>query len=105
LGYEPRQHFKIPASCFFPQPDVDSACVCLVRRPEPLLEPAQKSTFVRLVKRGFSQRRKMMLKLLKEEWPAERLSEAYAELKLSPQSRAEDITLEQFVALARKVSG
>jgi 16S rRNA (adenine1518-N6/adenine1519-N6)-dimethyltransferase len=58
---------------------------------------------VRLVKRGFSQRRKMMLKLLKEEWPAERLSEAFEELKLSPQSRAEDIRLEEFVALARLV--
>jgi len=103
LGYEPRQSFKIPASCFFPQPDVDSACVCLVRRAQPLLGPVEKSTFIKLVKRGFSQRRKMMLKLLKEEWPAERLAEAYAELKLSPQSRAEDITLEQFVALARRV--
>ena len=29
LDYEPRDSFKIPPDCFFPSPDVDSACVCL----------------------------------------------------------------------------
>ena len=37
LDYEPRDWFKVPAGCFFPEPDVDSACVCLVRRRSPLL--------------------------------------------------------------------
>src|SRR5207247_1312395 len=27
LDYEPRDSFKIPATCFFPAPEVDSACV------------------------------------------------------------------------------
>ena len=27
LDFEPRGSFKIPADCFFPAPDVDSACV------------------------------------------------------------------------------
>jgi 16S rRNA (adenine1518-N6/adenine1519-N6)-dimethyltransferase len=103
LSYEPRQHFKIPASCFFPEPDVDSACVSLVRRPHPLLASAQKPTFVKLVKRGFSQRRKMMLKLLKQDWPVERLSAAFAEANISTQARAEDVSLEQFVALANQL--
>src|SRR5436190_22884844 len=31
LRYEPHGCFKVPASCFFPQPDVDSACVTLLR--------------------------------------------------------------------------
>jgi len=67
LGYEPREWFKIPASCFFPKPDVDSACVVLVRRAAPLLPENQRETFVKIVKRAFSQRRKMMLKLLRED--------------------------------------
>ena len=99
LSYEPRQYFKIPASCFFPEPDVDSACISLVRRLHPLLASAQKPTFVKLVKRGFSQRRKMMLKLLKQDWPMERLSAGFAEAKIAPQTRAEDVSLEQFVIL------
>src|SRR5213075_1082956 len=28
LTYEPRQFFRIPSSCFFPEPDIDSACIC-----------------------------------------------------------------------------
>ncbi len=32
LDFEPRGYFKIPPECFFPSPDVDSACVILVRR-------------------------------------------------------------------------
>lgn len=99
LDFEPRGWFKIPASCFFPAPDVDSACVCLVRREKALLPEAQRDTFVRLVKLAFSQRRKMMLKLLKQNWPADLLARAFAELNISPQERAEKLSLEQFVAL------
>jgi 16S rRNA (adenine1518-N6/adenine1519-N6)-dimethyltransferase len=99
--YEPRSSFRIPASCFFPEPDVASACVCLVRRPEPLVEPAQRATFKRLVKRSFSQRRKMMLKLLRQDWPGDLLEEAFHELGISPQIRAEAISLEIFARLTR----
>ncbi len=99
LDYEPRDWFKIPASCFFPEPDVDSACVVLVRREQPLLSEERRGTFVKIVKRSFSQRRKMMLKLLKQDWPVERLTRAFAQLKLSAQARGEALSLEQFVGL------
>lgn len=104
LDYEPRGWFKIPASCFFPAPDVDSACVTLVRREKPLLAKEQRAAFVKIVKRAFSQRRKMMLKLLKTEWPLEKLERAFAELQISLQERAEKLSLEQFVALTRALS-
>lgn len=104
LHYEPQGWFKIPASCFFPKPEVDSACVTLRRRRQPLLGSGQIPFFARLVKRSFSQRRKMMLKLLKAEWPFERLATAFEELDLSPQVRAESVSLEQFVQLARRLA-
>ena len=69
LRYQFAGWFKIPPSCFFPEPDVDSACVTLIRRPVPLLQPEWRPLFVALVKRAFSQRRKMMFKLLKRDWP------------------------------------
>jgi 16S rRNA (adenine1518-N6/adenine1519-N6)-dimethyltransferase len=100
LHYQPRDSFKIAATCFHPVPQVDSACVVLVRRPVPLLAPEREATFVRLVKKGFSQRRKMMLKLLKSEWPSAALESAFARIGTSPQTRAEAVTLEQFVQLA-----
>lgn len=101
LNFQPLGWFKIPASCFFPAPEVDSACVALARRAEPLLARELRTEFVRLVKRSFSQRRKMMFKLLKEEWSAEKLEQAFAALGLSPNTRAEVVGLEQFVSLTR----
>ena len=69
--------------------------------PRPLLQPEERHTFVRIVKRSFSQRRKMMLKLLKQDWPAPRLAAEFERLNLSPQIRAEAVSLEQFAQLAQ----
>ncbi len=103
LDFEPRGWFKIPPACFFPAPDVDSACVCLVRRATPLLPEPAREIFRRVVKKAFSQRRKMMLKLLKQDWPKEKLEAAFAALNISPMERAEKLSLEQFVALTEKL--
>lgn len=99
LDFEPRDWFKIPASCFFPAPDVDSACVHLERRAQPLLPEELRRHFHAIVKRAFSQRRKMMLKLLKQDWPEAALTRAFAEIGLSPQTRAETVNVQQFVSL------
>jgi 16S rRNA (adenine1518-N6/adenine1519-N6)-dimethyltransferase len=101
LDYEPRDNFKIPADCFFPAPNVDSMCVVLQRRDRPLLADGQRAAFVKIVKRAFSQRRKMMLKLLKQDWAVDKLASAFAELKISPQDRAEKLSLKQFVELTK----
>jgi 16S rRNA (adenine1518-N6/adenine1519-N6)-dimethyltransferase len=105
LDFEPRDWFKIPPECFFPSPDVDSACVCLVRRATPLLPEKLRPAFVKIVKRGFSQRRKMMLKLLKADWPQEKLTHTFTELNISPQERAEKLNLEHFVQLTKLLTG
>ena len=105
LNYEPKGIFKIPATCFFPTPDVDSACVKLVRRPQVVLGPAQAWEFTKIVKRAFSQRRKMMLKLLREDWPLELLQRAFERAQLPAQVRAEAVGLEQFVTLTQALCG
>ena len=105
IDFQPREWFKIPPGCFFPSPDVDSACVVLERRPQPLLPENLRASFVKIVKRAFSQRRKMMLKLLKQDWPKEKLEAAFAELNISPLERAEKLNLEQFVALTKILAG
>jgi 16S rRNA (adenine1518-N6/adenine1519-N6)-dimethyltransferase len=101
--YQPENHFRIPASCFFPAPDIDSACITLRRRPTPLLPPGLEDAFERIIRRAFSQRRKMMLKLLKHDWPADRLEAAFEALGLSAQARAESVPLDQFVQLTRRL--
>jgi len=99
LDFEARDWFKIPAGCFFPQPDVDSACVVLERRATPLLPPELRGNFHAIVKRAFSQRRKMMMKLLKADWPEATLAQAFKKAGLSPQTRAEAVDVRQFAAL------
>jgi 16S rRNA (adenine1518-N6/adenine1519-N6)-dimethyltransferase len=103
LDYELRSWFKIPASCFFPPPDVDSACVVLVRRVNPLLAVEHREVFGRIVKRAFSQRRKMMLKLLKADWSADTLERVFTGMSISPQERAEKLKLSDFVELTRRL--
>jgi isopentenyldiphosphate isomerase len=44
-----------------------------------------------------------MFKLLKQDWPQARLAEAFRQLALSPQIRAEAVSLEQFVRLAENL--
>jgi 16S rRNA A1518/A1519 N6-dimethyltransferase RsmA/KsgA/DIM1 with predicted DNA glycosylase/AP lyase activity len=43
----------------------------------------------------------MMLKLLKQDWPEEKLVRAFAELNISPLERAEKLSLAQFAALTK----
>ena len=105
LDYAPREWFKIPARCFFPAPDVDSAGVVLRRREKPLLADDQREAFVKIVKRSFSQRRKMMLKLLKQDWPAEKLVPVFAAMNSSPLERTEKLSLEMSVILTKLLIG
>lgn len=103
--YEPGGWFKIPASCFFPEPDVDSACICLVRRQELLVPEAQQGTYSRIVKRSFSQRRKMMFKLLRADWEPALLESAFRETGLATQVRAEVVSPAQFARLTGLLHG
>lgn len=104
LGYQPLERFKIPPACFFPAPDVDSAALKLERRTQPLLDPELINSFAQVVKRSFSQRRKMMMKLLKSDWPESALNETFADLDISPSIRAERVSLEEFVEITKRLN-
>jgi 16S rRNA (adenine1518-N6/adenine1519-N6)-dimethyltransferase len=99
LQFEPVDSFKIPPGSFFPPPEVDSACVLLRRRDQELLPASLRPEYMRVVKLAFSARRKMMAKLLKGNWPAEKVAEACARASIAEQARAETVSLEQFVRL------
>ena len=103
LNYEPGVFFKIPSGSFFPPPDVDSACVTLRRRSD-LLKSELQPVFAKIVKRSFSQRRKMMMKLLRQDWPADRLARAFNAEAIPESARAEVVSLDQYVALTRHLS-
>lgn len=93
--------FRIPATCFFPAPDVESACVRLERRLPPLAEGAAAAIYVQLVKTAFSQRRKQLRKVLRSRWPEPALAQAWANLALAGDVRPEVLSPAQFADLAR----
>jgi 16S rRNA (adenine1518-N6/adenine1519-N6)-dimethyltransferase len=101
VRYEVADYFKVPPTCFFPPPDVDSACVTLLRRPVPLVEAHLQRPFEKIIRRGFSQRRKIFLKLLKADWPEQKLKETFEAMQLDPKIRAERLSIGQFAEMAR----
>jgi 16S rRNA (adenine1518-N6/adenine1519-N6)-dimethyltransferase len=102
--FDPAEHFKIPAGCFFPEPDIDSGCLRLERRAEALVPEAARGRFLQVAKRAFSQRRKMMFKVLKADWPEKDLEPAFAAAGLRRDARAETVSVGQFAILARELN-
>lgn len=100
LRFEVRESFRVPRDCFFPAPDVESACALLERRTDPGLAAEAVPTFVRLVKGGFGQRRKMLVKLASEAWPRAHVEAAMHAAGVPLTQRAEQVTREQFVQMA-----
>jgi 16S rRNA (adenine1518-N6/adenine1519-N6)-dimethyltransferase len=90
----------VPASVFLPEPDVDSAFVALRPRSPDELPRHDAEAFVRLVRQGFSQRRKQLRKLLREDVPD--WEAASEEVGFNPRARAEELTLEQWIALSNR---
>lgn len=101
LRYKVLNRFKIKGGAFFPVPDVDSGVITLERREEELLPTELHPLFVRVVRQGFSQRRKMMKKLLKMQWDEQVLTEAFKKINLPEDIRAERVTLKQFAFLTK----
>jgi len=93
---------SVPATVFFPRPDVDSAVVRLEPR-EPVELPAHDhDLLLKLIRIGFSQRRKQLRKLLREharDWN----TLAYC-LNVDPNARAEELSLLQWIALANCIA-
>ena len=87
----------LPGSVFTPVPKVDSAVIVLTPRPAGELPDCDGARFNSLVKKGFSQRRKQLRKLLASEnldW-----GQLSAKLGVAETVRAEELSLRQWVEL------
>ena len=89
LGFESRLAFEIPPEAFAPSPKVNSAVVHLLPR-ESSWSKEEEQNFLKFVRLLFQQRRKTLVRNLREQFPAwfqrekERLEEQY--LKLRPEN-------------------
>ena len=89
----------VPAKAFYPPPKVDSVVVRL--RPHTLSNPAKNPRqLATLVKLGFSSRRKMLRNNLKSIIDVDDLNNLLEKLEINPQSRAEDLSLEDWIKLS-----
>ena len=93
---------SVAGTVFLPRPDVDSAVVRLAPR-DPIELPAHDNELLlKLIRVGFSQRRKQLRKLLREyarDW------NAFAScLNINPNARAEELSLLQWIALANCIA-
>lgn len=90
----------VPASVFVPPPKVESSLVRIVRRDAPLSDVDPELLFG-LVRAGFGQRRKMLRRAL-----SGRVSpEQFAAAGVAPEARAEQLSVEDWVRLAKAVAG
>jgi 16S rRNA (adenine1518-N6/adenine1519-N6)-dimethyltransferase len=93
---------SLPATVFFPQPDVDSAVVQILPRDPVELPARDEELLLGLIRVGFSQRRKQLRKLLRnyaEDWDT--ISQR---LKIDPKARAEELSLLQWIDLANFIA-
>ena len=105
---KPQILLNVPASCFMPRPNVDSAVIQLTRYEKPPVEVADEHLMFRLIRASFNQRRKTMtnsvgnspeLSVSKEQMAA-----ALEKCGLSATVRGEALTLAQFAELANVLS-
>lgn len=98
---------EVPKEFFTPPPKVDSQVVILQTRHTPLVAESDEKEFFRLVKAGFSAKRKKLRSSMSGglgigKTQAEELLQ---QAGISPDARAEDISIEQWYALTERYRG
>lgn len=98
LHYQPKLGEVVHAELFDPPPKVDSQVIILGRRPQPLFTELDNQKYFRLVKAGFSEKRKKLRSSLSgglgiDKVEADQLLKA---ANIKPDVRAQELSLEQW---------
>ena len=102
--------FIVPRTVFVPAPNVDSAILKMVRRPEPAVAVKDENLFFKISKASFTHRRKTLWNNLtgyfgKTDEVKDKLTKALDQAGLSPSVRGEALGLEEFASLADALKG
>lgn len=101
----PHMLFKVGRGSFIPSPNVDSAVIRLdIKSSSPLSESEEKLMF-RMIRSGFSKRRKQLANPLSEEFhiPKAEAAMLLERTGISKTARPEELTLDDFIRLAKAV--
>ena len=98
--------FDVSRGSFMPAPNVDSAVIQIRLHLTSPWRIADEGLFFRIVKAGFSQRRKQLGGVLPGalSLPKEVVAKAFADADLSPTVRIEALTMEQLAALTESIT-
>ena len=100
---KPKVVLNVPASCFMPRPNVDSAVIRLERFKTPPVDVKNEHLMFRIIRASFNQRRKTMLNSVGNSGigiTKEALTNALETMGLPLTIRGEALTLEQFAQLS-----
>jgi len=98
---EPTIISYVPAQCFYPKPEVDSAILRVTLYPQPAVAVTDEGSFFKLVRAGFSASRKQICNSLAQglELPKAEVLSLLERVSIMPQRRAETLTLEEWARL------
>ena len=98
---QPRIVKRIPANAFFPAPKVDSAVLCVDIYPSPQIPSESINTFFKLIKAGFSQKRKTLRNSLSSglHIPPPTAEEMLTKAGIDPMRRAETLSIDEWRSL------
>jgi len=92
--------FKVPPGAFRPPPKVDSAVVRLVPKPAAQIGIDDRPAFADVVRDAFGQRRKTLRNALSKLCGPE----DFAAVGVRPEARAEQLAVEEFIALGNRLA-
>jgi 16S rRNA (adenine1518-N6/adenine1519-N6)-dimethyltransferase len=97
---------RIPASSFYPAPQVDSAILRVVRYAQPRIPAILLPLTFRLAKAGFSQKRKILRNSISAgmHWNTDDTELCLLDAGIDPLRRAETLSLEEWKGLAQSVN-
>ncbi len=102
---EVRVVMAVPPNAFRPPPQVDSTVLKFRMREHPLLEREAMPDFEKMLRAGFSHRRKMLRQNLREVFQGAAAGDIETRLQrvgANPQARAEELSVEQWIDLYKR---
>lgn len=98
----------VPKSVFMPQPNVDSAVIRMIKRPEPIVQVIDEDFFFSVTRGSFVQRRKTILNNLQSAMPngkakKDLILQALEEAGIDPTRRGETLSIKEFGLLSDKL--
>lgn len=98
---------KVPATCFMPRPNVDSAVIKLTRHKESPINVNNEKLMFKIIRASFNQRRKTLANGIKNSpelnFTREQVVDALYKIGKAENIRGETLTLEQFAALTNEI--